>query len=286
MQARWKHLYATHLPTLAKARDPAQSNWPVYLDHCFARIILDNAIGSDRPWTEVIKSPAVKNMTTDQFRNAIELGEKIASGETDINILNERSLELRGKQGPKRKAVKDDVESKPAKRLKSGGHETISSYFLPSPASPPPKDEPKNEDDEDEYLPTTASPRKDDVDMDAQIARINASNLTTFRKQTLTVLCQVPRGRYSTYQAMSDHITATSHKTCARAIGNAMRNNPFAPEVPCHRILAADGSLGGFNGHWGEAGQFAGEKRRLLAEEGVKFDSKGKVKGPVFRGFE
>ena len=84
---------------------------------------------------------------------------------------------------------------------------------------------------------------------------------------------------------MSDHITKTSHKTCARAVGNAMRNNPFAPEVPCHRVLAANGTLGGFGGHWGENGKFANEKHRLLHEEGVRFSSNGKVKGLPFRDF-
>lgn len=64
-----------------------------------------------------------------------------------------------------------------------------------------------------------------------------------------------------------------------------MRNNPFAPTVPCHRVLASDGKLGGFGGQWGDEGKFAGEKKRLLREEGVKFDGKGKVVGEVFRGF-
>ncbi|EMC96979.1 hypothetical protein BAUCODRAFT_121510 [Baudoinia panamericana UAMH 10762] len=122
--------------------------------------------------------------------------------------------------------------------------------------------------------------------MDVQLKRITESTITPFRKLTLNMLCQIPRGRYSTYQAMSDHITKTSHKTCARAVGNAMRHNPFAPEVPCHRILAADGSLGGFNGDWGEQGKFASQKHKLLYEEGVRFDSRGKVKGPVFREFK
>ena len=84
---------------------------------------------------------------------------------------------------------------------------------------------------------------------------------------------------------MADHVTKTSHKSCARAVGNAMKNNPFAPEVPCHRVLASDGSLGGFKGSWGEEGTYASLKHQLLAEEGVKFDSRGRVKGPVFREF-
>ncbi|KAF2720600.1 DNA binding methylated-DNA--cysteine S-methyltransferase [Polychaeton citri CBS 116435] len=122
--------------------------------------------------------------------------------------------------------------------------------------------------------------------MEVQLKRISNADLTAFRKLALSLLCQIPRGRYSTYQTLSDHISRTSHKTCARAVGNAMRTNPFAPGVPCHRVLASDGTLGGFKGAWGEQGTYATEKHKLLQEEGVKFDSSGKVKGPPFRDFE
>ncbi|EME43305.1 hypothetical protein DOTSEDRAFT_63557 [Dothistroma septosporum NZE10] len=122
--------------------------------------------------------------------------------------------------------------------------------------------------------------------MDVQLRRINESGITAFRKQTLSLLCKIPRGRYSTYGAMSDWISKNSHKTCARAVGNAMRNNPFAPEVPCHRILAGDGTLGGFKGSWGEQGKYAKHKHELLHAEGVRFDTKGHVKGPLFRDFK
>lgn len=309
LKDRWKYLYAEYLPSLAQARDPSQPKWPVNLDHCFARIVLDNAIGKDRPWTEVIKSPAVKNMTEQQFDAAIVLAEKIVSGDADLVALDEQSLQLRGKkpkltgtmkrnagveddkatasrQAVKRKAEKDDAG--PTKARKKKGDETISSYFLPSPISPLPKKDLKTTDNEDanETLPDKTTENPGSEAMSAQLQRIKDSHLTSFRKQTLSLLCHIPRGRYSTYQAMSDHISATSHKTCARAVGNAMRNNPFAPEVPCHRILAADGSLGGFCGHWGEEGKFASKKHELLNEEGVRFDTKGKVKGPVFRGWK
>ncbi len=134
-------------------------------------------------------------------------------------------------------------------------------------------------------------------------------SLTRFRKHVLTLLTQVPRGHYTTYKALSEAISSTTPPTtttkalsnpakplrvqtprppkssCARAVGSAMRNNPFAPTVPCHRVLAADGKIGGFGGDWGDEGRFATEKRRLLREEGVKFDGRGKVVGPVFVGF-
>ena len=105
-------------------------------------------------------------------------------------------------------------------------------------------------------------------------------------KQVLNLLCQVPKGGFTTYAAMSAHIGSASHKTCARAVGNAMRNNPFAPVVPCHRVLAADGRIGGFGGDWGEEGKHAAVKKRMLREEGVKFDGLGKVVGKAFTGFE
>ena len=98
LQDRWNDLYKTHLPSLAKEKDPVQPHWPVQLDHCFARIILDNAVGVDQPWTAVVKSPAYKNMTRSQLEDAIELGEKIATGQVDLVQLDERSLELRGKK--------------------------------------------------------------------------------------------------------------------------------------------------------------------------------------------
>lgn len=303
LRARWKHLYATHLPALALSRDPAQPKWPVHLDHCFARIILDNAIGLDRPWNQAIKSPAVRTMTGEQLKCALDLGERVASGEADLVELNEVSLGLRGKKGGKE--VKSEARVGEKRKV---ADVSISKYFAPKAGDKElelkgdemlsqkrvkleeEEEKPSKfhspESDKDHDKPTTMKYSSEGDSMAAQIARITSSpTLTPFRKQTLTLLCRIPRGHWSTYQAMSDHITATSHKTCARAVGNAMRNNPFAPDVPCHRILSSDGSIGGFGGHWGAEGKFAGEKRELLREEGVMFDSKGKVKGRAFRGF-
>jgi methylated-DNA-[protein]-cysteine S-methyltransferase len=64
LREEWTTLYRTTLPSLAKQHSSAQKKWPVYLDHCFARIILDNSVGEDQPWTKVLKSPAVKNVSS------------------------------------------------------------------------------------------------------------------------------------------------------------------------------------------------------------------------------
>jgi len=76
-----------------------------------------------------------------------------------------------------------------------------------------------------------------------------------------------------------------------RAVGNALRNNPFAPIVPCHRVVATGGLLGGFKGKIGprdgEGHLTLQEKRALLRKEGVRFDGKGtgRVVGTPFTAF-
>ncbi|KAJ5198042.1 Winged helix-turn-helix transcription repressor DNA-binding [Penicillium cinerascens] len=109
--------------------------------------------------------------------------------------------------------------------------------------------------------------------------------LTPYRRRVYRVLLSVPEGRWTTYSAMATYLNSS-----ARAVGNAMRTNPFAPEVPCHRVLAADRSLGGYKGEWKVSkhianGSFRDEKRLRLKEEGVVFDGDGKVGGVCFREF-
>lgn len=57
----------------------------------------------------------------------------------------------------------------------------------------------------------------------------------------------------------------------ARAVGGAVSRNPIGLVIPCHRVIAGDGSLGGYGGGWW-GGRQAGLdlKRELLAREGVR----------------
>ncbi|KAI0317689.1 6-O-methylguanine DNA methyltransferase, partial [Amylostereum chailletii] len=56
----------------------------------------------------------------------------------------------------------------------------------------------------------------------------------------------IPSGKVTTYKALSIQIGAGS----PRSVGGALRNNPFAPWVPCHRVVATDLFVGGFKGEW------------------------------------
>ena len=76
---------------------------------------------------------------------------------------------------------------------------------------------------------------------------------------------KVPPSRVITYAALARRIGCNS----PRAVGQALRANPFAPEVPCHRVIASDLSPGGFQGARG--GASLKRKLGLLAAEGVLF---------------
>ncbi len=87
---------------------------------------------------------------------------------------------------------------------------------------------------------------------------------TAFERQVYAATSQIPKGRVSTYAWIGRAIGCGS----ARAIGQALRRNPYAPTVPCHRVIRSDGTLGGFNGQ--TEGEELERKVRLLTEEGVR----------------
>jgi len=86
-----------------------------------------------------------------------------------------------------------------------------------------------------------------------------------FARKVYTALRQVPAGRVITYAALARRVGCRS----PRAIGQALRANPFAPEVPCHRVIASDLTPGGFQGRTN--GPALAQKLRLLRSEGVTF---------------
>jgi len=89
--------------------------------------------------------------------------------------------------------------------------------------------------------------------------------ITPFRRRVYAALREVPRGYVTTYGALAARIGCAS----ARAVGGALRRNPLAPEVPCHRVVASDLTLGGFAGQ--RSGEMIEKKRALLKAEGVCF---------------
>lgn len=70
-----------------------------------------------------------------------------------------------------------------------------------------------------------------------------SQSVTEFQEKVYALLLQIPKGRVTTYGAI-----ARALNTSPRAVGNALRNNPFAPEVPCHRCVGSTGFITGFDG--------------------------------------
>lgn len=69
------------------------------------------------------------------------------------------------------------------------------------------------------------------------------ANLGTFTWQTLLELQKIPAGKTASYQEIAQRL---GNPQGARAVGNACNRNPFPLVIPCHRVIKADGSLGGF----------------------------------------
>ena len=80
----------------------------------------------------------------------------------------------------------------------------------------------------------------------------------------------IPKGKVTTYGLIARKLNTSAY----RAVGNACRNNPYAPRVPCHRVVRSDGSVGGFGGK--TSGKNVEKKIRMLRTEGVEIKN-GKV---------
>ena len=85
----------------------------------------------------------------------------------------------------------------------------------------------------------------------------------SFADRVYALCKRIPEGRVSTYGAIAKALNSSP-----RAVGQALRCNPYAPVVPCHRVVSSDGSIGGFMGD--VEGKPIQKKIALLESEGVK----------------
>ena len=84
---------------------------------------------------------------------------------------------------------------------------------------------------------------------------------TKFQLKVWNYLKKIPRGKVKTYSEVAKSI---GKPLAVRAVANAIGKNPLAPEIPCHRVIRSDGSLGGYSGKGGIK-----TKRLLLKKEGI-----------------
>jgi O-6-methylguanine DNA methyltransferase len=91
--------------------------------------------------------------------------------------------------------------------------------------------------------------------------------MKSFSHSVLTIVSRIPRGSVLTY---SEVASLAGNKKASRAVGTIMANNADK-NIPCHRVVKSDGSIGTYNGLQGKS------KIALLKKEGVKFTTSGKV---------
>ena len=91
------------------------------------------------------------------------------------------------------------------------------------------------------------------------------SNLkgTEFEIKVWKEIAKIPYGQTRSYKQLA---IAIGKPNSSRAVANACGKNPYAPDVPCHRVVRSDGSIGGYSGHGGIK-----RKKDLLRKEGFKF---------------
>jgi methylated-DNA-[protein]-cysteine S-methyltransferase len=92
---------------------------------------------------------------------------------------------------------------------------------------------------------------------------LSLEHLTTFGTRVIAACRSIPWGQTKSYGELAAECGSPG---AARAVGSVMAKNRYPLIVPCHRVLAADGDLGGYSAPDGLA-----MKRRLLAMEGVTF---------------
>ena len=85
---------------------------------------------------------------------------------------------------------------------------------------------------------------------------------TEFQEKVWAYLRKIPRGSVKTYSQVAKGIRKP---LALRAVANAIGKNPYAPKIPCHRVIRSDGSLGGYSGKGGVK-----MKRFLLKKEGIR----------------
>ena len=99
------------------------------------------------------------------------------------------------------------------------------------------------------------------ADVCMETVALDMQRITDFQRRVYAETRRILPGQTRTYGELA---TALGNKNSARAVGHALGLNPFAPLVPCHRVLAASGKLCGFSAHGGVA-----TKLQMLQTEGA-----------------
>jgi len=89
---------------------------------------------------------------------------------------------------------------------------------------------------------------------------------TVFEQKVYNAIKNIPKGKTMTYGEVARLLDSSP-----RAVGQALKRNPYAPKIPCHRVIHSDGRIGGYSGI-----QNSKKKIKMLASEGIKIKNGSK----------
>lgn len=92
------------------------------------------------------------------------------------------------------------------------------------------------------------------------------TGVANFTEKVYILTEKIPKGEVSTYKQIAEALNTKAYQ----AVGHALRRNPYASTVPCHRVVKSNGNLGGFQGK--TSGKSIQRKKTLLQEEGICFN--------------
>jgi methylated-DNA-[protein]-cysteine S-methyltransferase len=139
-----------------------------------------------------------------------------------------------------------------------------------------------------EIVPSTAVERNDPRrrNLDTAVAALKAlaagrtpktrvaldlTDRPAWDRRVLETVATIPWGATASYGEVARRVGAPR---AARAVGGAVGRNPISLLVPCHRVIAADGTIGGYGSDgWGSREDRLARKRALLLREGVTVDA-------------
>ena len=101
-----------------------------------------------------------------------------------------------------------------------------------------------------------------ETNLESEIRAGRLNDAMSFNQKVWTITARIPKGCVTTYAEVARALGSKGF----RAVGNALNKNPYAPEVPCHRVVGSNGALTGF-----AAG--LAKKTKMLADEGIMVEN-------------
>ena len=96
---------------------------------------------------------------------------------------------------------------------------------------------------------------------DSITRKLEKYDLTAFQKRVLLQTYLIPKGETRTYKQIAQ---AAGRPKAYRAVGTALRLNPLAPKIPCHRVVRSNGDIGNYSAEGGKR-----KKLMMLRSEGA-----------------